>query len=119
MRNAEGAHHDGFGEWADLSEELIRGLSHGLTNRISSISSFVTLHGMGDKEFTVDSFLPKEATQLQQLARALRLLVIDVEVSALELTPLLRDAIELYAHHPRMHSLRCELSVTGTPMMPV
>jgi hypothetical protein len=119
MRNAEGARLDGFGEWADLSEALIRGMSHGLTNRISSISSFVTLHGMGDKEFTVDSFLPKEAGQLQQVARALRLLVIDAEVSALELAPIVRDAMDLYSHHSRMHAFRFELSLSSGPLMPV
>ena len=119
MRNSEGARCEGFGEWADLSEALIRGLSHGLTNRISSIGSFVTLHGMGDTDFSVESFLPKESAQLQQLARGLRLLVIDGETSAMELAPLLRDAIELYGHHPRMHALRCELVLGDEPLMPV
>jgi hypothetical protein len=119
VRNADGARYEGFGEWADLSEALIRGLSHGLTNRISSIGSFVQLHGMGDTEFTVEGFLPKESGQLQELARGLRLLVIDAEPSAVELLPLLRDAIELYSHHGRMHALRCEISITGEPLHPI
>jgi hypothetical protein len=119
VRNADGAQYAGFSEWADLSEALIRGLSHGLTNRISSIGSFVQLHGMGDTEFTVDGFLPKESAQLQQLARGLRLLVIDTEPSAVELLPILRDAIELHSYHGRMHALHCELSVTGEPLQPI
>src|SRR5437763_17120308 len=98
MHNADGARYEGFGEWVDLAEALIRGLSHGLTNRISSIGSFVTLHAMGDTEFTVDSFLPKEASQLQEIARSQRQLVMDGEVSALEIAPIVRDAMELYNH---------------------
>ena len=119
MRNGEGAHLDGFGDWADLSEALMRGLSHGLTNRISSIGSFVQLHGMGDTEFTVENFLPKESAQLQELARGLRLLVIDSETTAIELVPVLRDAMELYTHHGRMHTMRCELHVQGEPLLPI
>ncbi len=119
MRNSEGARFEGFGEWADLSEALIRGISHGLTNRISSIASFVQLHGMGDTEFTVESFLPKEAIQLNELARALRLLVIDSETSAIELAPLLGDAMELYTHHGRMHTMRCALHIEGEPLLPI
>jgi hypothetical protein len=119
MRNPDGARHEGFGEWADLSEALIRGLSHGLTNRVSSLGSFVQLHGMGDTEFTVDGFLPKEAAQLQEMARALRLLVVDSDASAIEFEPLVDDAIELYSHHMRMHALRCKLTTSGDAMLPI
>jgi hypothetical protein len=119
MRNLDGARYEGFGEWADLSEALMRALSHGLTNRISSINSFVQLQSMGDTEFSVESFLPKETDQLQRLARGLRQLVIDGESSAIELLPLLNDAIELYGHHARMHTMRCELSVDAESMLPI
>jgi len=97
-------------EWAELSESLLRGLVHSLNNRITALSAFAELAEMGDREFTVHAVLPSEVARLHQLNQLLRLLIPDDPTpAALEIGPVLADAVALHAHHARLRAVSCEV----------
>ena len=102
-------------EWVELSDALMRGLVHALNNRITALSAFAELVGMGDEEFTPERVLPGELTRLHQVNGLFRLLVPDDPgPEALELLPVLDDALALHAHHPRLRSVRLDVRQSGT-----
>ncbi|MDB4917751.1 MAG: hypothetical protein JWM95_5395 [Gemmatimonadetes bacterium] len=114
MRNADAVHLPGFSDWADLSGALIHGLSHAFTNRIASLTSYMQLMKFGEGEFSADVFLPVEIQRLQDLNIAMRLLIPrDEQPSAMELAPLLREALALHSHHGSAYAQETELVVTG------
>lgn len=106
-------------EWVQLSEALLRGLIHSLNNRVTALGAFAELASMGDEEFTAQAVLPEEMKRMQQVTYLLRLLLADDSApEALEVVPVLNDAIALHAQHPRLRSLPCLLSRAGT-LLPV
>ena len=117
MHNAEAVGHEGFSEWVDLSQSLVHGLAHAFTNRISSLSSCADLMALGDLEFTPEIFLPRELAKLGALNRVMRLLVLDDQAeSAVELEPVIRDAIALQAQRSGLNLLEPALTVSGSPL---
>jgi len=97
-------------EWAELSESLLRGLVHSLNNRITALSAFAELAEMGDRDFTVHAVLSGEVARLHQVNQLLRLLVPDDPVpAAMEVGPVLADAVALHAHHARLRAVSCEV----------
>ncbi|MBA3670547.1 MAG: hypothetical protein H0W68_00810 [Gemmatimonadaceae bacterium] len=95
-------------EWLRLSEALQAGLVHALNNRITALSAFAELAELGDDALTAQSVLPRELSLLHQLNGLFRLLVSDTSTAeALEVGPVLDDALALHAHHPSFRSLRC------------
>ena len=107
--------YDGLVEWATLSDVLLRGLVHALNNRLTALSAYSELAALGDEEFAPERILPAELKRLQRVNREFRLLIGDsVSAEAMEVTPLLEDAIALYAHQPRMSMIRHVVSREGT-----
>lgn len=97
-------------EWAGLSESLLRGLVHSLNNRITALSAFAELAEMGDGDFNAQVVLPGEIARLHQLNQLLRLLVSDDPApAAIEMAPVLADAVALHAHHARLRVVGCEV----------
>lgn len=97
-------------EWLELSESLLRGLVHSLNNRITALSAFAELAEMGDTEFTAASVLPGEMARLQELNGLFRLLVPDDPApAAIELGPVLSDAVALHGHHARLRTVSCDV----------
>lgn len=98
------------GEWAELSESLLRGLVHSLNNRITALSAFAELAALGESDFTVQAVLPGELARLHQVNQLLRLLVPDDPApAAMEIGPVLADAVALHAHHARLRVVTCEV----------
>jgi hypothetical protein len=117
MRSADAVQLAGFADWVDLSGALVHGLSHAFTNRIASLGSYAELMKYGDGEFTPDVFVPLEMQRFQDLNQAMRLLVPrEEQPSAMELVPLLRDALVLHAQHGRAYAQVPELVISGEPM---
>ena len=117
MHNAEAVGLKGFSEWVELSQSLVHGLAHAFTNRISSLSSCADLMALGDSEFTPEIFLPRELAKLGALNRVMRLLVLDDQAeSAVELEPVIRDAIALQAQRGGMNLLEAGLTIAGSPL---
>ncbi len=104
-------------EWVTLSEMLMRGLVHALNNRVTALGAFLELAAMGDAEFTPERVLPGEIQSLQRVNALFRALLEEVSAAeAMEITPVIDDALALHAHHPRLRTLRCEIEHVGAPV---
>lgn len=104
----------GAAEWLALSESLVRGLVHALNNRLTALSALAELSAMGDEQFTVDRVLPAEVLRLQELSALFRLLVSDEGAGeAMELAPVLDEALALQEHHAGLRGVRCTVALDG------
>jgi signal transduction histidine kinase len=107
------------GEWAELCESLVRGLVHSLNNRITALSAFAQLRAMGDEDYAPHKVLPAELPLLSSVSDHLRTLSQEkLPVEAIEIAPVLNEAIGLHAHHPVLRGIRCEVRTT-TSLLPV
>ncbi len=105
----------GVAEWTDLSEKLIRGLVHALNNRITALSSFAQLIALGDDQQTQQQVLPEELAQLSAVSEHLRALCSEhLSSEALEILPVLAEAVTLHRHHPTLRSIRCDVSMLSS-----
>lgn len=106
-------------QWAELSDALLAGLVHMLNNRVTALSVCAELATMGDDEMIAGGVLTSEMRRLQQAAALVGLLPARPhQPEALELRPVLDDAISLHAHHPRTRLVACEV-IAGETMQPV
>lgn len=106
-------------QWAELSDALLAGLVHMLNNRVTALSVCAELAAMGDQEMITGGVLTSEMQRLQRASAMLGLLPSRPhQPEALELRPVLDDALALHAHHPRTRLVACDVNVDGT-MQPV
>lgn len=108
----------GAAEWVTLSDDLLAGLVHALNNRVTALSVCAELAGLGDEQMLTDGLLLAEVARLQRASALVGLLPARGNPEAMEIGPVLDDAIAIHAHHPRMRSVECSVSVVG-PMQPV
>ncbi len=108
----------GAGEWLMLSDDLLAGLVHSLNNRITALSVCAELAGLGDEATLGASVLASEVARLQRAGALIGLLPARGHPEALEVAPVLDDAIALHAHHPRMRTVSCTAQL-HTAMQPV
>jgi C4-dicarboxylate-specific signal transduction histidine kinase len=95
-------------EWVVLSDALLAGMVHALNNRVTALSVCAELAAMGDEQMITGGVLAGEVARLQRACALLGLLPERVvRPEALELAPLLDDAIALHAHHPRFRAIEC------------
>jgi hypothetical protein len=105
-------------QWAELSDALLAGLVHMLNNRVTALSVCAELAAMGDEEM-IGTVLGTEMRRLQRASALIGLLPSRPhQPEALELRPVLDDAIALHAHHPRTRLVACDVAVQGA-MQPV
>jgi hypothetical protein len=105
--------------WVELSDALMRGLVHALNNRVTALSAFAELAALGDDVLTAQRVLPSELARLQQVNVMFRLLLTEeMPPEAMELAPVLDDALALHAHHSRLRAVPCEVVHRGT-ILPV
>jgi len=106
-------------QWAELSDALLAGLVHMLNNRVTALSVCAELATLGDAEMISGGVLTNEMQRLQRASALLGLLPSRPHSpEALELRPVLDDALALHAHHPRTRLVPCDVSADGT-MQPV
>ena len=106
-------------QWAELSDALLAGLVHMLNNRVTALSVCAELAEMGDNEMVGGGVLMSEMQRLQRASALIGLLPSRPRPpEALELRPVLDDALSLHAHHPRTRLVHCDVSVMGA-MQPV
>lgn len=106
-------------QWAELSDALLAGLVHMLNNRVTALSVCAELATMGDAEMINGGVLTSEMQRLQRASALLGLLPSRPhQPEALELRPVLDDALALHAHHPRTRLVACDVTVDGM-MQPV
>ena len=106
-------------QWAELSDALLAGLVHMLNNRVTALSVCAELATMGDEEMIAGGVLTSEMQRLQRASSLIGLLPSRPHPpEALELRPVLDDALALHAHHPRTRLVACDVAVEGA-MQPV
>jgi hypothetical protein len=115
MRDTDAHEGPALAAWVELSDALMRGLVHALNNRVAALSALAELAALGDNELTAQRVLPGELARLQQVNLLFRLMLTEeVPPEALELAPVLDDALALHAHHSRLRTVRCEVVRHGT-----
>ena len=106
-------------QWAELSDALLAGLVHMLNNRVTALSVCAELAALGDDEMIAGGVLTSEMQRLQHASALFGLLPSRPhQPEALELRPVLDDAIALHSHHPRTRLVPCDVDVEGA-MQPV
>ena len=104
----------GAAQWAELSDALLAGLVHMLNNRVTALSVCAELATLGDAEMIQGGVLTTEMQRLQRASALLGLLLSRPHSpEALELRPVLDDALALHAHHPRTRLVTCDVSMDG------
>jgi hypothetical protein len=96
--------------WLVLSDELLAGLVHSLNNRVTALSVCMELAALGDAGMLGEG-LPTEVARLQRVTALVGLLPARGHPEALEIAPVLDDAIALHAHHPRTRGIECSVRV--------
>jgi hypothetical protein len=101
-------------EWLSLCDELLAGLVHGLNNRVTALSVCAELIALGDGQMASSGALTVEVGRLQRASALIALLPArNPAAEALEITPVLDDAIALHAQHPRMRAIECVVELSG------
>jgi hypothetical protein len=107
-------------EWVELCEALMRGLVHALNNRITVMSAYIQVLEMGDEDLSPQDVLPPELSQLEQTIGHLRALAVEkLPAEAIELLPVIQEAIALHAHHPHLRDVRCAAAQPASGLAPV
>jgi hypothetical protein len=98
--------------WLRVSEKLLKGLNHQLTNRVASLSAAVDMlkmDGVADERFVEQ--MSDEVTRLLQLASLYRCLTTEpyMEPEALMLSDMLPLALRLHENHYDLKHYTCSL----------
>lgn len=112
MRESAANSREGAARWLAIHDELLRGLTHVLSNRVATISAvaqMVELANQSDERST--HMLRVEANHLEHLLQLVRLLPrrdrCDAEPTMA--SDAARSAIELHAVHPTLRDVACEV----------
>ncbi|HET9012534.1 MAG TPA: hypothetical protein VFN38_12005 [Gemmatimonadaceae bacterium] len=108
----------GAGDWLLLSDELLAGLVHALNNRVTALSVCAELAALGDDQMLGEGILMEEVGRLQRAAALIGLLPARGHPEALEIAPVLADAIAIHVHHPTLRAIACTVDMQ-TGMQPV
>jgi hypothetical protein len=104
----------GAAEWLSLSDELVSGLVHALNNRVTAVSVCAELASLGDEQMLRDGVLGAELTRLQRVGALIGLLPARGHApEALEIAPVVDDAIAIHAYHPRTRAIECVMERQG------
>src|SRR5690606_33536889 len=106
-------------QWATLCDALLAGLVHALNNRVTALSVGVELAALGDEEMLSDGMMLGEVSRMQRASALIGLLPSRPgDAEALELGPVLDDALAIHAHHPQLRIIECEVNAEQA-MQPV
>lgn len=100
--------------WLTIHDELLRGISHALSNRIATVgaASYMIEHGDIAVQQAVES-LRSETERMDQLLQQLRLLPERIGAAAEPITAddACNSAIRLHAHHGELRDIACNVTV--------
>jgi hypothetical protein len=100
-------------QWLRVSEKVIKGLNHQLTNRVASLEAVVTL--MSDEDDVPDlqllASLTQEVKRLHQLLHLYRLMPAEpfVTTEPVRLQDAVTQVIELHGHHADLRGIPIEI----------
>jgi hypothetical protein len=104
--------------WLTIHDDLLRGMTHALSNRVGTILAAVSLADLdGGPQRQALETLHTEAERLDTLLRTLRQLPRRVDGAAEPLLPTdaAQVAIELHSHHPEGRERPCQIVLEGDP----
>lgn len=100
-------------QWLRVSEKVVKGLNHQLTNRVASLEAVVAL--MGDDEEVPDlqlvATLAQEVKRLNHLLHLYRLMPAEpfVTTEPVRVQDVLQQVMELHAHHADLRGIPIEV----------
>ncbi len=104
-------------QWLRVSEKVLKGLNHQLTNRVASLEAVAAL--FDDDQEPIDPQLIKslaqEVKRLNHLLQLYRLMPAEpfVTTEAVRLQDVLPQVMELHGHHADLRGIPIEVRVTG------
>ena len=110
----------GAARWLTIHDDLLRGMTHALSNRVGTILGLVSLLEIGQSGSVQPiETLRLEADRLETLLQTLRHLPRRTNQSLEPILPtdVARAAIELHTHHPDGRDVVCDVHLDGD-MMP-
>lgn len=109
-----------FSDWAAISDSLIGGIAHALSNRIATLAALGELMRMDDDAAEGATMLRQETGRLEALVHALRLLGNETGTSAeaLELRSVLEETLALHRYHRDLRDVEMDVDTTAR-VMPV
>lgn len=116
MVRLDGSRSAGAARWLTIHDDLLRGIAHTLSNRVSTIDAASYMLGLeGSDTAQHAATLRDETGRLEELLRALRLLPRRVEARG---EPVMADdavsgALAVYAHHGDLHGVPCDVAIEG------
>lgn len=116
MDELTGREHTGAARWLCVHDELLRGLTHALSNRVGAISALAYLVEMQPATIVAPTVaLREESERLEVLLLLMRLLPRRADAVAEPVVPTdtVAHAMALQAYHPDAGDIRCVLVVDG------
>lgn len=104
-------------QWLRVSEKVLKGLNHQLTNRVASLEALVAI--IDDDEEPVDrqmfKSLTDEVSRLTHLLHLYRLMPAEpfVTTEPVRIQDLIPQVMELHAHHADLRGIPIEISASG------
>lgn len=109
-----------FADWAAITDSLIGGIAHALSNRIATLSALGELMRLENDATEGATMLRQESGRLETLVHALRLLGNESGSSpeALELPEVLEQSVALHRYHRDLRDVEVEIDAAAR-VMPV
>ena len=102
--------------WLAVHDDLLRGITHALSNRIATVSASSYMFDNGDVKIDhVSEILRAESERMEKLLQQLRLLPErpDALPEPLTANDACAAAVGLHAHHPELGDCPCDITVSG------
>jgi hypothetical protein len=100
-------------QWLRVSEKVIKGLNHQLTNRVASLEAVLAVfEDGGDPDPQMLRALSQETSRLNRLLQLYRLMPAEPFAVAepVRLQDMMPQVLELHAHHSDLRDIPCEVS---------
>jgi hypothetical protein len=99
-------------QWLRVSEKLLKGLNHQLTNRVSSIDAALAMQRDGEPGRELAEAMRGEAARLHELLHLYRALTVEPfePPEPLRLQDLVPLVVRLHEHHGDLRHIPCEVS---------
>ncbi len=119
MVRSDEADRAGAARWLMIHDELLRGIAHTLSNRVSTIDAAAYMLELdGTDVVQQTATLRSETVRLEQLLSALRILPRRADTPAEPVMPddMVRAALAVHSHHGDLHGVPCDVDIASDVM---
>lgn len=116
MGESVSGEHQGAARWLSIHDDLLRGLTHALSNRVGTISAIAYMLELKPAALdTTVATLRAESEQLEELLHLMRVLPrrADAVFEPVIPTDATTQALKLHAHHPEFRDMLVRVHVEG------